>query len=533
MRKAARFKFLSSIFFLSTFGSCLPEKEPDPKIVTSNDKCYFAVQNMLTFLNENLGSNNLKNLHSLKFAELFIDAISARSALETDRNSIDRNLSRLFETQSRDSFDLIEDLKTISEEIKKGSTAPFAVMGNSSDCREHFSKLGKSFESRGIEYVLIAFSGTNAKFFFSDYSSANNCFVDESGKIFDGKNCLDEIKKLGNDVQCVAAPIIRLRLKKESCFVHLGGFNWKNPYALPMFFSLAGALAYDLKEGNIRKLEEQKNKKQSKTKEIENKENLRCRVFLYLNSKENIGSNFLQSSDSQLLGAMAKIKNVFLESGINYVNIGNEKIVFSSTPIQGEVLISKQGQVKCNTILDNCVKKNNPGNAQDDIISNIFTKFEQSNAQKNNLLEELKNIENEINVLSVEVSNLEGEIKALEKQILQISPHKGQTRGDTNEQMEEVEKLGNDLNSKTIELNRRKTELNDKKKSLQEIQDKLKTILRFEESSLHITRLFLGNGDQQIEYQSAEGGKYVLDVKGLGDTTPFCQYFHGGELKDY
>ena len=58
MRKAARFKFLSSIFFLSIFGSCLPEKEPDPKIVTSNDKCYFAVQNMLTFLKENLDANN-------------------------------------------------------------------------------------------------------------------------------------------------------------------------------------------------------------------------------------------------------------------------------------------------------------------------------------------------------------------------------------------------------------------------------------------------------------------------------------------
>ena len=435
----------------------------------------------------------------------------------------------MFEIPSRDSFDLIEDLKTISEEIKKGSTAPFAVMGNSSDCREHFSKLGKSFESLGIEYVLIAFSKTNAKFLFSDYSSANNFFVDESGKIFDGKNCLDEIKKLGNDVQCVAVPIIRLRLKKESCFVHLGGFDWNNPYALPMFFSLAGALAYDLKEGNIRKLEEQKNKKQSK----ENKENLRCRVFLYLNSKENIGSNFLQSSDSKIFGTMAKIKNVFLESGINYVNIGNEKIVFSSTPIQGDFFISKQGQVKCNTILDNCVKKNNPGNAQYDIISNIFTKFEQSNVQKNNLLEDLKKYENEINELSVEVSNLEGEIKALEKQILQISPHKGQTRGDTNEQMEEVEKLGNDLKTQKMELTRKKKELNDKKKSLQLIQDQLKNILRFEDSSLHITRLFLGNVDQQIEYQSAEGGKYVLDVKGLGDTTPFCQYFDGGELKDY
>lgn len=519
MRKAARFKFLSSIFFLSTFGSCLPEKEPDPKIVTSNDKCYFAVQNMLTFLNENLGSKSLKNLHSLKFAELFIDAISARSALETDRNSIDKNLSRLFEIPSRDSFDLIEDLKTISEEIKKGSTAPFAVMGNSSDCREHFSKLGKSFESLGIEYVLIAFSKTNAKFFFSDYSSANNFFVDESGKIFEGKNCLDEIKKLGSDVQCVAVPIIRLRLKKESCFVHLGGFNWNNPYALPMFFSLAGALAYDLKEEKMRTLEEQKNKKQSK----ENKENLRCRVFLYLNSKDNISSNFLQSSDSKILDTMAKIKNVFLESGINYVNIGNEKIVFSATPIQGEVLISKQGQVKCNTILDNCVKNNNPGNSQNDIISNIFTKFEQSNVQKNNLLEDLKKYENEINELSVEVSNLEGEIKALEKQILQISQHKGQTRGDNNEQME---KINNDLKTQ-------KMELNDKQKSLQLIQENLKNILRFEESSLHITRLFLGNGDQQIEYQSAEGGKYVLDVKGLGDTTPFCQCFEGGVFKDY
>ena len=529
MRKAARFKFLSSIFFLSIFGSCLPEKEPDPKIVTSNDKCYFAVQNMLTFLNKNLGSTTLKNLHSLKFAELFIDAISARSALETDRNSIDRNLSRLFEIPSRDSFDLIEDLKTISEEIKKGSTAPFAVMGNSSDCREHFSKLGKSFESLGIEYVLIAFSKTNAKFLFSDYSSANNFFVDESGKIFDGKNCLDEIKKLGNDVQCVAAPIIRLRLKKESCFVHLGGFDWNNPYALPMFFSLAGALAYDLKEEKISKLEEQKNKKQSK----ENKENLRCRVFLYLNSKENIGSNFLQSSDSKILGTMAKIKNVFLESGINYVNIGNEKIVFSSTPIQGDFFISKQGQVKCNTILDNCVKNNNPGNPQSDILYKIFEKFEQSNVQKNNLLEELKNVENEIKVLSVEVSNLDREIKALEKHIRQISQHTGKTRGDTNEQMEEVEKLGNDLNSKTIELNRRKTELNDKKKSLQLIQDQLKNILRFEESSLHITRLFLGNGDQHMEYQSAEGGKYVLDVKSFGESESVCQYFDGGELKDY
>ena len=530
MRKAARFKFLSSIFFLSTFGSCLSEKEPDPKIVTSNDKCYFAVQNMLTFLNENLDSKNLKNLHSLKFAELFIDAISARSALETDRNSIDRNLSRLFETQSRDSFDLIEDLKTISEEIKKGSTAPFAVMGNSSDCRDHFSKLGKSFESLGIEYVLIAFKGTNAKFFFSDYSSANNFFVDESGEIFDGKNCLGEIKKLGSDVQCVAVPIIRLRLKKESCFVHLGGFNWKNPYALPMFFSLAGALAYDLKEEKMRTLEEQKNKKQSKTKEIENQENLRCRVFLYLNSQEEIGSNFLQSSDAQILGTMAKIKNVFLESGINYVNVGDEKIVFSSTPIQGEVFISKQGQVKCNIILDNCVKKNTPGNPQDDVLCNIFKKFEKSNAQKNKLLEELKNVENEINVLSIEVSNLEGEIQALEQQILQISQHKGQTRGDTNEQKE---KVNNDLKTQKMELTRKKKELNDKKKSLQMIQGKLKTILRFEESSLHITRLFLGNGDQQIEYKSAEGGMYVLDVKGLGDTTPFCQCFEGGELKDY
>lgn len=526
MRKAARFKFLSSIFFLSTFGSCLSEKELDPKIVTSNDKCYFAVQNMLTFLNENLGSKSLKNLHSLKFAELFIDAISARSALETDRNSIDRNLSRLFEIQSQDSFDLIEDLKTISEEIKKGSTAPFVVMGNSSNCREHFSKLGKSFESLGIEYVLSAFNGKNAKFFFSDYSSANNFFVDESGKIFDGKNCLDEIKKLGNNVQCVAVPIIRLRLKKESCFVHLGGFNWKHPYALPMFFSLAGVLAYDLKEEKIRKLEEQKNKKQFKTTE----ENLRCRVFLYLNSTENIGSNFLQSSDSQILGTIAKIKNVFLESGINYVNIGNEKIVFSSTPIQGDVLISKQGQVKCNTILDNCVKKNNPGNSQDDVFCNIFKIFENSNTQKNKFLEELKNVENEINVLSVEVSNLDGEIKALEKQ---ISQHKGKTRENNNKQMEEVEKLGNDLNSKKIELNSRKTELSNKKSSLQLIQDQLKNILRFEESSLHITRLFLGNGDQQIEYQSAEGGKYVLDVKGLGDTTPFCQCFEGGVFKDY
>ena len=533
MRKAARFKFVSSIFFLSTFGSCLPEKELDPKIVTSNDKCYFAVQNMLTFLKENLSSNNLKNLHSLKFAKLFIDAIFTKSALETDRNSIYRNLSRLFTTKDQKGIDLIENLKTILEEIKKGSTAPFTVMGNSFDCRDHFSKLGKSFDSLGIEYVLIAFKNADAKFFFSDYSSDNNFFVDESGKIFDGKNCLDEIKKLGSDVQCVAVPIIRLRLKKESCFVHLGGFDWKNPYALPMFFSLAGALAYDLKEGNIRKLEEQKNKKQSKTKEIENKENLRCSVFLYLNPQEEIGSNFLQSSDAQILGTMAKIKNVFLESGINYVNIGNEKIVFSATPIQGEVLISKQGQVKCNTILDNCVKNNNPGNPQSDILYKIFEKFEQSNVQKNNLLENLKNYENEINVLSVEVSNLEGEIKALEEQIRQISQHTGKTRGDNNEQMEKVEKLGNDLNSKTIELNSSKTELSNKKRSLQLIQDQLKNILRFEESSLHITRLFLGNGDQQIEYQSAEGGKYVLDVKGLGDTTPFCQCFEGGVFKDY
>ena len=73
MRKAARFKFVSSIFFLSTFGSCLPEKELDPKIVTSNDKCYFAVQNILTFLKENLSSNNLKNLHMSLFEKLLMN----------------------------------------------------------------------------------------------------------------------------------------------------------------------------------------------------------------------------------------------------------------------------------------------------------------------------------------------------------------------------------------------------------------------------------------------------------------------------
>ena len=54
---------------------------------------------MVTFLKENLDSNNLQNLCNRKFADIFVDALAVRSESEKNKDSVDNSLKRLFQTK--------------------------------------------------------------------------------------------------------------------------------------------------------------------------------------------------------------------------------------------------------------------------------------------------------------------------------------------------------------------------------------------------------------------------------------------------
>lgn len=352
MRKTLKLKLLSSIFFISTFESCSPKKEQNPESKNFDTKCYCAVRNLLTFLKENLDSNNLQNLCNLKFADIFVDALAVRSESEKNKDSVDNSLKRLFQTKGpEENFNIVDDLKKISDEINneqilmKNSVEKglpkMLFMGNS-NCKDHFPKLGNSFKSEGVEYALIVFNDRVAKIFLSDSSSVNNFLIDQQGNILDRKRWQESMSSLGNNIQCIVIPILHLELKPRSYFIHLGGFNWGTPHALSMFFSLIGAQIYALKN---------EQPKQSQPQEDDIEEVSERKIYLYVNEEDqgawtdgNVGfSNFLQSCKTT-----RNYKNIldgvfsFIAHGINYIRYGNEYHVFSITPYAGNFAVDNK-----------------------------------------------------------------------------------------------------------------------------------------------------------------------------------------------
>ncbi len=519
MRKTLTFQLVSSFVLFSTVENCSAKKDQNPKIISLDDKLYPAVNNMYTFVKQNLEDNRTcENLCSLKFAKLFLDVITARNESEQSINSVNVCLSKLFPVKTQDefNFNLINDLKKISDEINKASAAPFVVMGNSNDSI-HFSKLGKAFNSYGIEYAIIAFNNVEAKFFFSDYNVANNIFIDKDGNVLDKNGCYEQIKNLGNNVKCIVFPILRLLLKKESCFVHLGGFSGNSQYSLPMLFSLVGAFAYDLKNEKTRK-EEKKENNRGKSNKATN-QILKCREYLYSDdSLMKMRSSFLQSSGIENYDIVwNQIKSSFMEKNLNYESFGNEKIVFSSNPFPFNGGLNSSGRVQCNRVLDSCVKNTDEGfgykdknrlSADDDIVNVIFNRFSQENENR-------RDLQKKENVILGEIKKLEIECSEAKKK-LDTMPKNG------------------DIESQRSVLQQSSFNLREKKYELQEIKKSLQKTLCFKEQSLHITRLFKSEQKvEKISYKTAEGGNYILDVHGFGDNEAFCQYFEGGKMKDY
>lgn len=428
MRKTLKLKLLSSIFFISTFESCSSKKDQNPESENLDTKCYCAVRNMVTFLKENLDSNNLQNLCNRKFADIFVDALAVRNESEKHKDSVDNSLKRLFQTKSsEENFNIVGDLKTISDKINNEPISmknsldkelpKMLFMGNS-NCKEHFSILGKSFKSEGVEYALIIFNDRVSKIFLSDSSSVNNFLIDQQGNILDRKRWQASMSSLGNNIQCIVIPILHLELKPRSYFIHLGGFNWDTPHALSMFFSLIGAQIYALKN---------EQPKQSQPQEYEIEEVSERKIYLYVNEEDqgawtdgNVGfSNFLQSCKTA-----RNYKNIldgvfsFIAHGINYIRYGNEYHVFSLTPYAGHFAVDNK-PYKFEDLINDIqgVQDSFPSvqSVEEDIFCNVFSLLKSKVADKQTKQNEIETLEKQENPTADDKEKLVQAKEALKK----------------------------------------------------------------------------------------------------------------------
>lgn len=417
MRKTLKLKLLSSIFFISTFESCSPKKDQNPESANFDKKCYCAVRNMVTFLKENLDSNNLQNLCNRKFADIFVDTLTVRNESKKNKDSVDNSLKRLFQTKvPEENFNIVDDLKKISDEINneqiskkddKQYSCKVYYMGNS-NCKDHFPKLGNSFKSEGVEYALIIFNDRVAKIFLSDSSSVNNFLIDQQGNILDRKRWQESISSLGNNIQCIVIPILHLELKPRSYFIHLGGFNWSTPHALSMFFSLIGAQIYALKN---------EQSKQSQPQEDEIEEVNERKIYLYVNEEDqgawtdgNVGLyNFLQSCKTA-----RNYKNIldgvfsFIAHGINYIRYGNEYHVFSLTPYAGKFTVDKS--YKFEDLINDIqgVQDSFPSvqSVEEDIFCSVFSLLKSKVDEKKNKQNEIETLEKQEHLTDEDNKNL-------------------------------------------------------------------------------------------------------------------------------
>ena len=418
MRKTLKLKLLSSIFFISTFESCSPKKEQNPESKNFDTKCYCTVRNMLTFLKENLDSNNLQNLCNLKFADFFVNALAVRSESEKNKDSVDNSLKRLFQTKSpEENCNIIDYLnkttdkinnKQISKKDDKQYSREVSYMGNS-NCKDDFSTLGNSFKSKGVEYALIFFNDRVAKIFLSDSSSVNNFLINQQGNMLDRKRWQESMSSLGNNIQCIVMPILHLELKPRSYFIHLGGFNWGTPHALSMFFSLIGAQIYALKN---------EQSKQSQPQEDEIEEVSERKIYLYVNEEDqgawtdgNVGfSNFLQSCKTA-----RNYKNIldgvfsFIAHGINYIRYGNEYHVFSITPYAGNFAVDNKSykfEDLINDIQGVQDSFSSVKSVEDDIFCSVFSLLKSKVADKKNKQNEIETLEKKEHLTDEDNNNL-------------------------------------------------------------------------------------------------------------------------------
>lgn len=427
MRKTLKLKLLSSIFFISTFESCSPKKDQNPEAENFDTKCYCAVRNMLTFLKENLDSNNLQNLCNLKFADIFVDALAVRSESEKNKDSVDNSLKGLFQTKGpEENFNIVNYLKKISDDINteqiskkddKQYSREVSYMGNS-NCKDDFSTLGNSFKSKGVEYALIFFNDMVSKIFLSDSSSVNNFLIDQQGNILDRKRWQESMSSLGNNIQCIVIPILHLELKPRSYFIHLGNFNWGTPHALSMFFSLIGAQIYALKN---------EQPKQSQPQEDDIEEVSERKIYLYVNEEDqgawtdgNVGfSNFLQSCKTA-----RNYKNIleglfsFIAHGINYIRYGTEYHVFSPTPYAGNFAVDNKSYKFEDLINDIQGVQDSFSSVQsveEDIFCNVFYLLKRKVNDKKNQQNAIERLEKQERLTDDDNNNLTKAKEALKK----------------------------------------------------------------------------------------------------------------------
>lgn len=455
MRKNLKFQFLSSIFFLSTFENCSSEKNQNSSIVSSRDKLYSAGKNMLTFINENLENKNFNNLCSLKFADLFVNSLAERSESEQRKSSVDNNLKSLFTNKNNKDSNVIDYLQGISKKIKEEkSKASVFVMGNTDD--KSFESLGKSFESKGIEYALIFSNDRDVKFFLSDSSSINNFLIDERGNIFDKKRWKEEIRTLGNNVQCIVVPILHLEVKAGSNFVQLGEYQW-GAQALSMFFSLIGSQIYA----------------------VRNKDTKKGNVYLYVNEEDrsawlagNVGfDNLLQSSGVSknylcILDGLSK----FIASGINWIKKDDENyIVFSSKPYvtSKKDIVDKKYKFEdlLNKIKDFKSILTPDQSINDDIFCNVFYLLKSK-------VEDKKNIRDKIEEIETEIKKLKSEGEATEE----------------------------------------------KEKEINKKQEELLKIPYLKDKSLKVVRIYMGEQDHKVQIiEWEDDGNFRLEIKNIKD----------------
>ena len=291
MRKTLNSKFLSSVLALPAFISCGKNVTPAPKVVAPEDKIYFAVNNMFNLIEARIFKNEPKILHDQTFACAVAELLAVRNESSQNRDSVDSCLGKLFLRQqempkgSQNSF--IEELKKISEDINKQSNSQFVIMGNTLGERDDFVHTGMAFKSEGIGYALVIYTGSSANVFFSDNKSKNKIFVDKTAKEYDLNEFINYVKNLEN-CWCTLVPILDLKLKEKSQFVHLGGYCGAAPFGLSMFFSLQASRIVEIKNEEDKAREEQRKKSLQKPgaatspqKKIERQE-----IFLYANDRD-------------------------------------------------------------------------------------------------------------------------------------------------------------------------------------------------------------------------------------------------------
>lgn len=499
MHKKLNFKILSSIFFISTIGGCSLEKDPiPPKYISSFDKCHTSCENMIVHIDrcmpDKSGKSYLENLHNKKFAELYLDCVVCRSESAEIRQSIDKDLSRLWVVKGKPLSNeaITTKLSIISENVNnESSPSQFVVMGNTNGQEVSFSKLGKAFKSDGLEYILISLNGDYSvkNIFFSDRTVVKNFLTDKDGNVYDERSCLKTI-----DGNCIALPILKLRLRDNSSFVHLGGY-WGDELDLSMFFSLVGAKAYSLRD-------EKAKKKKSSDDDYSQEEPTESRIFLFPDNNSS-GSGrrnfFLQSSNLFETNAVGvyrgifNLKDVFVDK-ICYERVGeNNYIVFSDNPRSARegVALQREGCFYFEEIADDLRWFSCRFLGKYDICFEIFNIFKSSNEQRTKLVSESEALKKEIETLRAAID-----------------------AGKKGSDETELIKKENDLRNKMAQC------------------DKIPYLI---DCPLKVTRIFCGSnsGYRNVEWENEKREKVILETKVLDENKSFSYFMDNDVLTEY